>query len=322
MNANRRDLFTLMLAFGLAVAGFAFCVWNIVDASAVPCLTIGCSMQHSFTLGGISLWWFGAGAFTLLGLCAVTGFAAAGRFFSGIMLAGDCALLLLMAVSATCLGCLVIALLLGAEYALFCRAAPHTGILSAALLLIWSACLLMVAGQLVQEAASPWPIASPAHPAQVRAHIYFSPSCGACRMLVRGMPDAEAAQIAWFPVAEHEDDIPVVAAMREALARGATLKEAMNAAQEIPPCGRWEKLVLLPLQIRLWINRGHVLQGGRDALPYVTVYGLPQALLSGQRTRPAGNQPLDAPALPFLDIDTLGECKGGTALPCPEPGLP
>ena len=302
-----------------ALLGLLFCIWNTIDAVSVPCFTLGCSIQHSFTLAGISLWRIGACSFALLTLCALAGFLAAGRLLAGAMLICDSALLLLMTASAPCLSCLITALLMAASFALFCHSAPCRTALAPSLFLVWGLTFCMAAGQLVHSLASPLAIAGPADPAALRMNIYFSPSCSACRRLVQGMPQDAASFSAWYPVAETEQDLAAIAAMHKALIAGKDLHEAFTEAQNAPKADFPERIALFPLQIRLWINRGHVLEGGQNALPYITVYGVPKTLLNTASPEPNDRNaafPHVEDPLQFLNSVPLGACRGETAVPC------
>ena len=87
-------------------------------------MTAGCSLYQDFTVGGVSLWWLGTGTFALLALLALLGAAAAGRLLAGLALLGDICLLLLMALTAPCVSCLVVAVFFVLSYLGFRQAEP------------------------------------------------------------------------------------------------------------------------------------------------------------------------------------------------------
>ena len=86
----------LYLPLLIAVCGILFSVWNALDAASVPCVSAGCTLYQNFSINGYSLWWGGVGIFSLLGLLAITGHAALGRWLAGLAVLLDCVLLGIM----------------------------------------------------------------------------------------------------------------------------------------------------------------------------------------------------------------------------------
>ena len=93
----------LYLPLLIAVCGVLFSIWNAQDSASVPCISAGCTLYQSFTINGFSLWWGGVSIFTLLGLLALTGHAALGRWLSGLAVLLDCVLLGIMVLTLPCM---------------------------------------------------------------------------------------------------------------------------------------------------------------------------------------------------------------------------
>ncbi len=306
--------------FLIAILGAAFAGWNVWDGNSVPCLTAGCSLYRQFTVAGFSLWWAGAGMFSLLAVLALTGLSVPGRLFAGLGLAADCLLLLIMLLTLPCLSCLAAALLLALCYRSFRAEVLHArrnrkepG--CSRLLFVWTVLFVINAGLLARSGFEPWPVRAPEkEPATVG--IFFSPSCGACRETVKAVPETAAARTAWYPVAESPEDFPVVLALSAAAVHSdrpfRILFEEALAAPE-PSVFELLRPSALLLQFRLWRNQAHVLAAGRDRLPFIEFHGLPTVLLRCN-ARPAANQDSDFSLLP-LEPDVAGSCGHGTDCP-------
>lgn len=325
----------LPLPFFLALAGILFSLWNIGGGASALCVTEGCALFKDYTLAGISLWWAGVAGFSLLLLLAIPGLSTAGMVCAGLGVALDCLLLLVMLFTAPCFNCLIIGLLLTLTFIAWRAAARRDqrrrgdGAVSP-LLAVWTLLFVVDAGCLVHGSLGPWPLAGPAG-GRAAVRVYFSPSCAACVQLVRAYDETRAGAAAWYPVAENERDLLIIADMKQRLAGegredgGAGLASALDAALAAAPV-RASSLALarpgaLLLQFRLWRNAAHVLDAGSDRLPFVEFHGAPAAL---QAPPPAASteaassvSPSATPSLPFLDV--TGFCGGGE--PCPDPSV-
>lgn len=327
----------LTFPFILALAGAGFTAWNGMDAASVPCLTEGCSLFQTFTIGGISLWWPGVALFVILLPLTIVGAAGAGWIISGIALGLDCVLMVIMALTAPCFSCLVVAALIALIFWRF-REALHSQMAMGRsqretsrswLLVLWAVLFVVNIGLTARSTVTPWAMQLPTDDSVARVNIYFSPTCGACRQLVLGMPASEAAQVAWYPVIEDGQSLSAVEAMHRSVMEGAPISKAFSNGLETPPAGAWTILVnprLLVLQFRLWVNQAHVLRAGSATLPYIEFRGLPEALLkpgtpppprpaAGRMSTPNANPNVD---LPFLNFQSIGECTDGRTSPdCP-----
>ena len=142
------------------------------------------------------------------------------------------------------------------------------------------------------------------------------------------MPTAEAERVAWYPVAEDEQDLAVILALKRRLAMGdESVGEALTASLEAPPLSFWDALSpeTSLMRFRLWRNQARVIEAGRGRLPFVAFEGLPEALVRPQaetsRRVPRGpasayGRPGQEDATLPIDFGDAGSC-GGTA-PCPE----
>ncbi|MBQ1330375.1 MAG: hypothetical protein IIY31_01835, partial [Desulfovibrio sp.] len=83
-------------ALVLSVTALAFCVWVKTGNSFDICFTEGCTLYADASFAGVSLWWFGALAFGLLGFLALLRHAGLGRLLAGLCVAADIFLLALM----------------------------------------------------------------------------------------------------------------------------------------------------------------------------------------------------------------------------------
>jgi hypothetical protein len=286
------------LPFTLAVLGAAFSLWNAMSPANVFCFTSGCALFAEFTVGGVSLWWVGIGGFTLLAFGAILGSAPIGMILSGLGLGIDCLLLMIMLITAPCASCLVVAALLAMIYASFRNLAldslPSRNRNYSLLLMFWLFLFISNLGVLANTVFTPWPIYRAANQEQLIANVYFSPSCSACRLLVQETDPIDADRINWYPVAENEDDISVIAAMHTQILQGKTVRQAFNFAYNTqrPESGQ---ILLRPeimlLQMRLYMNQAHVLRG-QGMLPMIEYQGVPAFMISKASSSARGeNQP-------------------------------
>ena len=321
-----REILTGSLCVTLLAA--AFCVWSAFGNDVNFCVTAGCSLYQDFTVGGISLWWMGTGTFALLALLALLGAAAAGRLLAGLALLGDICLLLLMALTAPCVSCLVVAVFFALSYLGFRQAElarareRDSHVRRSVLLWIWVLLFTVNVGAVARSQAEAWPIMGTSEEATVR--MFFSPS------------------------AENDNDVYKVAQMRRLLDAGMNLAEALAQAQNVAVPRGLASLSpdLLWLRFKMLRNKAHVFSAGAQTVPFFEYHGLPGMLVKqqerGQRRSPgsASGQTEGGPGLPAaqspvlpapdqaapagqagrdaglpLDPQVAGQCGGPT--PCP-----
>ena len=332
-------------ALCLALLGAAFCAWSALGNEVNLCVTAGCSLYQDTTLAGISLWWLGAGAFAVLSFLALLGLAHWGRVLAALTLAGDVALLLVMALTAPCVSCLIVAIFFALTYASFRQAAAartRSGKAGrSALVLVWGLLFIVNLGAVAKSQANVWAITDNAQDATV--HMYFSPSCSSCREGIARL--SGHVDVAFYPLAENDTDVYRVAHMLRRLNQGDSMAEALAHAQNVTAPGglaNWS-LDMLWLRFHMLRNKSHVFLAGSHAVPFFEYHGLPSMLVkqgqsSGQRVPAGSSANLGAPAggmtgggagaastqrpqggasdvLP-LDPQIAGQCGG--PVPCPD----
>ena len=182
MNKTRR-FSAAPLAF--AFLGLLFSLWTLFGNEVNFCVTAGCTLYQDFKIAGVSLWVFGAASFAVFMLLAVTGFVRTGRLLSGIALLADCGLLLLMAVTAPCLNCLIVAAFFALTYRSFRLAALAGNVQRGSgpgrswLVAAWLVLFIMNAGAVVRSETGSWAMLGSEEDASV--HMYFTPGCPSCR---------------------------------------------------------------------------------------------------------------------------------------------
>ena len=326
---QRHESYSFLPApFGFALCGLAFCAWNVWGADSIPCISAGCTVFRDFTIAGFSLWWPGMVGFAALALCALFGRLTIGKFCAAFGLTLDCLLLILMLSASSCLPCLLAALLLALTYLCFLLAAhtrqrTFTGLKFSTLLTVWACLFVANLGGLARENVEPWAMQAPANARDLVARAYFSPSCPACRQLVRELPLDQAAKLAWYPVAEKGSDLRIIAAMLQRLLQGDAMAEALSAALETPLTGQWLLFQsdMLLLQFRLWRNQAHVVEHG-NTLPLLEFSGIPAFMLQAPRAatprppkpvqQPVGQDPTLPP-----ELNIIGRCGPQSDTPCP-----
>jgi hypothetical protein len=236
-----------------------------------------------------------------------------------------------MLVTAPCINCLIVGLLLAITFAALRHDKKHS-LENAArklpskrscLLTFWAVLFLFNLGGVLRDLPSLW---SPVpYTGQSSIQIFFSPSCRACNELIKQADRLPHAR--WFPVPEDERDIWVIQAMTEQLIQGVSLEKAVEYAQTSVPAlpefstkKEFQIRLLRPdmliLQFRLWKNRAHVLASGSDHIPFVEFMGLPSFFMHNvDDTHPDNKSPLsDIP-----ELNVAGFCSGENATPCESP---
>lgn len=322
------------------LVGVAFSVWNVVDAASVPCFSAGCTLYQNFALHGISLWWGGIVAFGVLSLLAFGGRAEIGRLLAGIGLWLDSLLFIVMLLTLPCFACMIVGILLACSYLAFVHASAqsrrrigHSPEKFLSLPLgIWLICFLLLSGVSLNSFMQPWSIQLPQEGKDAVVHIFFSPSCTACRRLVMQLPQEQARNVAWYPVAEEEQDLAVIRALHQRLEekKDTNVASALNASLTVSAPSTLDFFTpeMLFLRFRLWRNQASVLKSGGGILPFVAFRGVPASLIHAEKVEkkptsslpsgpasvyPESKENLDA-TLP-IDLNVAGMC--GEGVPCP-----
>lgn len=305
--------------FLLAALGAAFCAWAAIAPSESLCVSTGCSLYSNLTIWGLPLWWYGTGAFSLLALFCIFGKQGAARGFAWLMLAADTALLALMALTAPCAACLVVAALIAGAFVAIPgeprrNRQQHVSIL----LLVWGGLFFANGAALATERMGTWNLAGPEN---APVTLYFSPSCSACRQAITALAGAAPDTVAYRPVAEKDDDILAIEQMRRAVEQGASVADALRKAVETPEAPAMSLYEQARLRWKLLRNRARVLSTGADRLPVMLMAGMPRmpfghGVDGTATTAPASSQPA-RPAAPQQGPSTPVQGQAGKPAPAP-----
>lgn len=251
-----------------ALAGVVLCVAQALGYAGALCVTDGCALHENTTVFGLSLWWWGAGAFAGLGVLSLRGRARLAAWAGMACLAADVFFLAFMALTAPCLSCL----LAGALFLLFflaaSRRAGFRGRLATALVLVWALAFSPNLFAVGREAMRPWAMVGP-ETAAVR--LFFSPNCPACRDAVSALTRMNRPFIGFFPIAGNEEEVRMAARTLAGIEAGMPLPEALAKSGGDGPVS-----VGLALRWRLFMNRIAYLGGRPDGVPHLQINGWPR----------------------------------------------
>lgn len=310
-----------------ALLGAAYCLAAELGLGEALCVTNGCSLYQNFSLYGISLWHVGIATFLVL-----AGLSFAGRLnlalnLSRLTILADCFLLLLMSLTSPCLACMGAAFFLAVVFYSLHRAqagqnnnkGPHP---RSRLLAIWMLFMVAAAVLAVKELAAPDPWHGP-EDAPVR--LYFSPHCPACLQAVEATT-ASPLPVAYYPVAASLDEVKIILAMEEDLAKGVPLAVSLRKFRENPPSGLPLSLNSLATLWQILRNRADVLSLGKGSVPLLLINGVPQwGAKTAAPTPPA--TPRTQISAPFMsDPALLDPTRPGVLPASPDteeiPGIP
>ena len=309
-------------ALCLALLAAAFCAWSALGNEVNLCVTAGCSLYQDTSVAGISLWWLGAGVFAALCFLALLGATHWGRILAALALTGDVLLLLVMALTAPCVSCLIVAVFFALIYMSFRQAAAARSRANkpghSALVLVWGVLFIVNLGAVAKSQANVWAITDNGQEASV--HMYFSPSCSSCRegiAILSGHVD-----VAFYPLAENDADVYRIAHMMRRLDQGDSMAEALARSQEVnAPNGfaAWSPDMIW-LRFRMLRNKSHVFMAGAQTVPFFEYHGLPsmlvkQAQAAGQRGTAGTGSPAASSSAP-----AAGMSGGGAGAAYPQQG--
>ncbi|MBD5641937.1 MAG: hypothetical protein HDQ91_05920 [Desulfovibrio sp.] len=308
----------------LGLLAIAFCIWSALGNDVNICVTTGCTLYEDFSIAGISLWWVGTAAFAILCIFALLGQREAGRFLAGLFLLGDIGLLLLMAFTAPCVSCLVIALFFALSYFLFRRQGQQGGrnnqaqpLRPSILLWVWLALFVVNLGQVARSQLDVWPILAESDDGNLR--MFFSPECRYC---IQGIDEYSGnINVSFYPIAENEAEIAQIDRMIDKLNEGMSLAEALaqsRGASFDSFWSAWNPDTIL-LRFRLLRNKAHIFAQGSQSVPFFERKGLPVELIA-RESKAAGIAKRQASPsggdenLPE-ELLLTGQCGG--QVPCP-----
>ncbi len=194
--------------------------------------------------------------------------------------------------------------------------------LNICLMIIWSGFCLAALALAATESMGSWQLAGPQN---ADRRIYFSPSCPACRDAVT----AFANSAAFIPVAEKDSDNAVVYAMHQAIEKGSTLVEALEAVMRATENGTLPEPPFpdaVTIRLKLLRNKVEVLRLGVDTLPLILIKGMPRTpppdngAGTGRTASPYGGGVSRNPAsLPPELTAPVDSCGDSNREPCDPP---
>ncbi|GAB6177533.1 hypothetical protein JCM16814_24240 [Desulfobaculum senezii] len=262
-DTNRR------LAILSSLAGALFCVLAALGLLDAACVTSGCAVFKGTAFLGLSLWWWGAACFlALAGLCVMRLFPAA-RLLAALAVCVDAFLLGWMALSATCTNCVLAGGLFALTFLCLFLGRMQKNAKALAIAVVWLVALSPNLVTIAQERIDPWILAGPE---TSPVHLYFSPSCPACRKALADL--ASNPGVAYIPVPKNGGDVIRTVLVARAVEAGTPLPQAVDdalAATEIPDdLSSWETL---RLRLRLFFNTMQFKRFGSHNLPLMTTTG-------------------------------------------------
>lgn len=268
----------LPFSFAVSVIGLCFSVYQILSMLFFEqTCTDGCSIFASFTIMGVSLWWFSAFFFMLVLILSLFGFAYIIRILTAIALTVDVFLLFVMLNTSLCLLCICAGILVACSYyaVRYENRRPLEPYPKTFLLSLWCILFVLLLGSSINANQQGISFAKVENPT---TNIFFSPSCPACKKIL--MVEAENKNIAWFPVEENENDIWRILFMQERINAGDTVYQALVKAEENEPEKRVELMDILSLkyfvmQYKVWKNTA-IVKRRTSVVPYIEVFGVPK----------------------------------------------
>ena len=284
----KRSTNILVLPLFLSVLAFVFCLWIGLGNRFEICVTAGCTLFEDAKLAGISMWWYGAAAFTALGICSACRYPGAGFVLAWVFLFADALLLTLMIFTAPCINCLVVAGFFFLIFLCLRKADRDSGYMSfqkpakSLLVTLWSVLFIINIGAVLKSEVSTWSLGGNEKTASV--HLFYSPSCSACRQAVEAL--AGKVDVAYYPVAEYPQDFARIAYMVSAVKKGETVNAAFQQAQSAKPLPFMQEFTpeALLLKFRILRNKAHVYQSGSKVIPFIEYRGLPSQLTRNMRS--------------------------------------
>ena len=274
----RKDLCPTLL---VVLAGFSFCVLNLLQPDNVFCVGGGCQIYADMEFLGVSFYLWGAILFAFL--FTVRG----GRYYfliSTLVLVADLPFLAWQIAFVPCSSCLTVSLLLTLN-AFLARAPARPGGLALGTKnnhFLWSvvmaSAIVMVvicAIAVFKERLPPWSINDAP---QDSARVYFSPSCKPCKEHIQQLAEKGLLeQIALVPIAREEGDPVHIESLR--LAYTEEGQAAFVAALlHAPPTAEGKTDFLL--RVRLKWNQASLIRMGGTNLPWISGGPLNKTIIS------------------------------------------
>ncbi|MFV0350074.1 MAG: hypothetical protein ACK5JO_15985 [Halodesulfovibrio sp.] len=304
----------------LAVAGVTFSTLQALGKADVLCITTGCELFKTISIQGYSLWWAGTLFFSFMLLLCLTGRRGPALAVAGLALFIDTLLLVFMAFTAPCFSCLVVAVLIALTFVTLYRDNGTRNRKPSILLIVWLFAFCPNVFGTMNETMGTWAIAGPEQPDM---QIFFSPSCPVCLATIERFAANPDAHIAFFPVAEQENDVKTIARISAYMDEGTSFFVAFKRA--VRDTSSVNASPSLSLRWDLFRNKARLGTLGVTKIPVLITNGVPQSLLAPAQQPAAAFTPApDAsqqypamqPTMP--NIDQFAGCGGETAPPCPD----
>lgn len=246
-----------------SLAGFAYCLLNILQPGSFLCPTTGCKIYGRLTLLGLSFYHYGAAYFILLAAACWYGHRKNSpgimRVFAWLLLSGvivNCGLLIYQSLFIPCLICLIVAGLLGLIFII------HTWKKQLLWKPVWFFCFLLAFFSILKvDMFGPSPIYGSA---DAPIKLFVSPSCGACQEMLRDILKERILldQTALFPIAKNERDINKLSNLYHLLEKGTALEEAIAAAENTN-----DRANSFLVRAMSWRNKAFLIRNGYSQIP-------------------------------------------------------
>ena len=284
------------------MGGAIFCAAAGLGGADSLCVTQGCALYHSVQLFGFSLWWWGAAAFAFIGILCISGLLRYAFYVSFAALAVDCFLLAWMAASLPCINCLAAALLFLSLFLCLHKIVQGPQRLVSPLLCIWLMLFSPNVFTISQELLGPWAIrGSNTDPVRV----FFSPSCAACRTTLQEVLRNGERNLAFYPIAENDDDVLRLHSLQALLDSGEPFSKAFAASRDPLTAPDMTLTEEISLRLQLMRNKLALARMGAPKIPVIVMIGMPPGF--GKSQSSSGQR--------ALDFSSGEEFSGCTQLP-------
>jgi len=249
--------------------GGLYCLLSALNLNSFFCFSSGCSIYKSYSLFGLSFYWYGLLAFISIGFllkfkpkflkCAIL-----------ILLGLDLLFLLYQMFFLPCSSCLVVALLF---FGLFINNYTKTEFKQSGIPKYVLVSFVMLAffnvGSIAKEKIEPWPIYGNN---QAKTKLFFSPTCESCKkMLVNVVKKSKGPNdIALYPIAKNKKDFRLTSLLKCELETGGNVNEAINKCLNIKEENIMHKFNFydhIKLKMYVFFNKSHLLNMGKKHVP-------------------------------------------------------
>lgn len=250
----------------LSISGALFCLLNALGIDTF-CTTSGCAMAGEYEVMGISLYWFGFLGFLVFSGLLFFGNSLILLAYISFVLFVDAILLIVLAFISPCLSCMVVGLFFAllwmgtVYYAEFSRSVK-AGLTP--IMLIWfmffSGNTINIAGEFM----GPVPVYGEKN---ADIHVFFSPSCPACKEMVAEVVESSKESLALYPVKIAPEDIKGVCAFKCVYGDSNDIGQALNACYSMDCEEDTSFFANLRLQFITWRNQSFLANMGQKSVP-------------------------------------------------------